>query len=160
MIPRQGGYPALGEEIRRIREERELTRAEFLRCLDQVLGNKDEAYEPLSEAWLGRLEKGKTIKIDREIIISLCTALKCTHRERVKLLLLADRNVFLETADNVTLPIQVFSHVISIIVDKTYMVLSDLIENYDSEDLSEEELSTICLEAIKIAIDDSETQEG
>jgi 20S proteasome alpha/beta subunit len=40
------------------------------------------------------------------------------------------------------------------------MVLSDLIENYDSEDLSEEELSTICLEAIKIAIDDSETQEG
>lgn len=83
----------LGEELERLRKARGLTRRLVVNRLLRILDENDPDYMQIGESWLATIEKGRKVKIRREIIEALCKALSCTLSEEAYIFLLADRNV-------------------------------------------------------------------
>jgi transcriptional regulator with XRE-family HTH domain len=91
-----------GKLIARLRTARGWSRARLITRLCHELDPDDPQHEALGEAWLARLETGRTVKLQRATVEALCRALRCTPRERALLLLAADRSVLTERADTPT----------------------------------------------------------
>lgn len=90
--------PEFCAEVERLRVLRGWSRPKLVQRLIRELEATEDPFDCVSEAWLGRLEKGQVAKIPRFVVNALIRALRCTMRERVSLLRLADRNPFVETS--------------------------------------------------------------
>lgn len=145
--------PAFGEEIARLRTRRDWSRSTLIKRLDRILAaaatDDDKDY---SEAWLSRLESGEIVKIPRRIVNALAEALQCTPRERARLLLLADKNILLDTSATVTEVVEVFNYQMLTIYDETCQFLGDLMQDRHLAQLSDAELSEIFLDALVMVI--------
>ena len=83
-----------GEAIARLRCRKGWSRATLVKKLLDVLEPDDSLRDAISEAWLARIENGRTVKLPRPTIEALCLALECEPQERWEVLLQADRNLF------------------------------------------------------------------
>lgn len=85
-----------GDLIRHLREERGWTRAELLARYQkklELINPNYEFSEVPSDAWLARVERGESVRVERQGIDVLCDALECNASERIEVLTRADRNI-------------------------------------------------------------------
>jgi len=130
----------LGEEFARMRTAKGLSRSKVIRHLP------DES--EISEAWLARLETGRVVIVSRENIEALCHALDCTARERARLLLYADRNVFDEPSPG--------KEILIYGIDQLYAgareILEALAHDHRAMDLDEDEVLEIFAMALEAVL--------
>lgn len=145
--------PAFGEEIARLRTQREWSRSMMIKKLDRVLADAgDTTVKDYSEAWLGRLESGEIVKVSRHIVIILADTLQCSPRERARLLLLADKNVLLDANTTNTAVVEVFNYQMMAISEKVFGFLSSLVASHRIASLSDDELREIFLTALEMVV--------
>ena len=110
-----------GELIARLRTARGWSRARLITRLCHELDPDDPQHEALGEAWLARLETGRTVKLPRPTVEALCRALRCSPRERALLLLAADRSVLADQADMPTAE----AELLNFVMDRLYAEARD-----------------------------------
>lgn len=84
----------LADVIGRIRSSRGFSRAKLVIEMCDCLPTDSPLRKTISEGKIRQLEEAKTVKVTRDLLEVLCTALRCTPIERLEIFIAADRNVF------------------------------------------------------------------
>jgi transcriptional regulator with XRE-family HTH domain len=129
-----------GEAIARIRTIRGWSRAQLVLRLYNEMSSDDPSYESLSETWLARLENGRMVKIPRQTIEALCTALRCSPQERAWVLLHADRSILCPPDGQIGLVEEALTVVVERLYAEERETLARLLESGSSEPLDEHEI--------------------
>lgn len=151
----------LGPEIARLRTMRGWSRTKLLhRCFEEIENASDldaDDFGIRGEAWLARLERDEVVKISREELTILCRALACTEQERLRIFILADRNIFADEPNALTDEMQLLSQVMAMIYHSSEareMIMS-LLGQREVEKLSTSELLEIIKATINVMIEGS-----
>lgn len=139
-----------GAEIARLRTTRRWSRAKLIARLLEEIDPSDPNYDTLSEAWLSRLEGGRMVKISRQILDALCRALRCSHQERARVFLYADRNVLTPEAHDPDPVAEALNYVMDRLYAETHEVLDSLFNQRRAADLDEEELLELVEKAMEM----------
>jgi hypothetical protein len=122
--------PALrrcGAAIACLRTLRGWSRAKLIARLYDQIDPTDPVYDRISVAWLARLEQGRVVKLSRTMLEALCRTLDCAPHERIRLLLLADRNL-LGCADRAPTPAaQAIAYAATRLYDEAHATIAELI---------------------------------
>jgi hypothetical protein len=140
-----------GAEIARLRTSRNWSRAKLIARLFDELEPDDPAFDHVSEAWLKRLENGHMVKVPRQTAEVICRALRCTPRERARLLLYADRNV-LTAGDVPDTVAEALTYVLDRLYAETHEILADVIGQRRATDLDEGELFELTATALDLVL--------
>jgi len=129
-----------GEAIARIRTIRGWSRAHLVLRLYNDMSPDDPSYESLSETWLARLENGRMVKVPRQTVEALCTALRCSPQERAWVLLHADRSVLCPPDGHIGLVEEALNIVLERLYAEERDTLARLLESGPGESLDEHDL--------------------
>jgi DNA-binding Xre family transcriptional regulator len=138
----------VGRVIAQLRNARDWSRSKLIARLHNELDENDPSCDHLSEAWLVRLEDGRMVKVQRHLIDALCRALGCSPRERARVLLAADRNLFAGDSE-VASPVAEALNFLSLqLRDEAEEIVADLVgqDQLDGEEL--DEIMTTVLEVV------------
>ncbi len=140
-----------GEAIARLRTTRRWSRAQLVIRLYDEISPDDPNYESISETWLARLENGRMVKVPRQTVEALCRALRCSAKERARVLLSADRNVL---ADDITEPCPV-AELLTYVMDRLYSETHEALRSQlgqrdvtELDDLEQYELAQAALDLL------------
>jgi len=140
----------LGAEIARLRTNRQWSRTTLINHLYDELIAKNISRDGIGEAWLSRLEAGRIVKVPRDIVEALCHALRCSSAERVRVLLLADRNV-LANAEAAAVA-EVLNYVMDRLYQDTSQILNGMIGQRGVDKLNEQEKFELVATALELVI--------
>jgi hypothetical protein len=115
-----------------------------------------EAYEPLSEAWLSRIERGRQVEVQLWQIQMLMDGIGCTRAERLTILKRAERSLIHTTPgidEHVADVIGFFSMMLSAHPSAPRYIKS-LLKNRRAPQLNDRELLEIFSEVIKLLLDE------
>lgn len=85
----------LGHEIARLRTQALLSRPQLVAKLHKEIDPSDPMYDKVSELWIKRIENGQVVNLSLQVLEVMCLALRCTGRERMRILRLAERHVLI-----------------------------------------------------------------
>lgn len=138
-----------GEEIARLRNIRNMSRARLVARISTEIDEDDPSADSISESWLKRLENGVLVKLPRTTLDAICRALRCTPRERARVLLLADRSALAteETPDAVA---ETLNYVTLRLHEQAHAVMADLIGQRRAADLDESEIFEMTATALEM----------
>jgi transcriptional regulator with XRE-family HTH domain len=142
----------LGEEVARLRNTRNWSRAKLIVRLYDVLDADDPTLDHISESWLKRLENGHTVKMPRQTVEVLCQALHCTAKERARLLLYADRSIFVDCNGAPDAVAEALNYMIDRLYTETGEILAGLIGQRRAADLDEQELFELTATVLELVI--------
>jgi len=113
---------------------------------------EDDIVENISEAWLKRLEQGQIVKLHRTTLELLCRALECSPRERVILLLYADRNV-LGDSDEASLQVALaFNYILERLFHAAQPLLQEALDQRSVGHLNDRELLLITAYTLEMVL--------
>lgn len=140
-----------GQEIARLRTRRRWSRPKLIARLYDELDPNDPSVDTISESWLKRLENGDMVKVPRQILEALCRALRCTQRERARVLLYADRNglVGAEHPDAIA---EILHYTIIHLYDATHDLLTNLIGQRRADELDDQEMFELIHAALEVVL--------
>lgn len=141
-----------GAEIARLRELRGISRSKLVIHLYYAVGEDSPLCDTFNDAWLARLETGKTVKISREVLDALCLALRCSPRERRRLLLMADRSVFLNENGEPDALAELLNDIFAEVYEDAREVLDPLLGRRELHNLTEVERQDMVRTALEVAI--------
>lgn len=141
-----------GEAIARLRTIRCWSRAQLIIRLYNELSPDDPSYESLSETWLARLENGRMVKVPRQTIEALCRALRCTPKERARVLLYADRNALIDEQEGPTPVGEALTFVMDRLFSEADEMLSSLLGEGEVADMDELHLLEVASTALQLLI--------
>jgi transcriptional regulator with XRE-family HTH domain len=141
-----------GNEIARLRTLRGWSRARLIGHLFDALDPGDPTFDHISEAWLKRLENGYMVKVLRHTTETLCQALGCTPRERARLLLYADRNIFGHDEVEPNAVAEALTYAMEQIYTEAHDILADVIGQRRAAELDEKELLELTITAIELVL--------
>ncbi len=147
-----------GEAIARLRTTRRWSRAHLVIRLYDELSPDDPSYDSISETWLARLENGRMVKVPRQTVEALCRALRCTPRERARVLLHADRCALTDAEAAPTAPAEVLAYVMDRLYNETYDLLAGMLGAREPETLDETELLDMASAALDTLIERRDRQ--
>jgi len=139
-----------GEEVGRLRNLRDLSRARFVRRLFEVFDSDDPIVDHISEEWLKRLENGHMVKLHRATVEGIAKALRCTPQERVRLLLHADRSVFTYGPKGPDEVAEILTYVMDQVYVEAREVLADALKQRRARDLDKAELLELVAKALQL----------
>lgn len=116
-----------GAAIARLRTLRGWSRAKLIARLYDQIDPTTHIYDRISVAWLARLEQGRVVKLSRVMLDALCRSLECTPRERIQLLLLADRNALGCSGHAPTPAALAITYTLAQLYDEAHATISELI---------------------------------
>lgn len=138
-----------GEEIARMRTVRRLSRARLVARIGTEIEEDDPCADSISESWLKRLETGVLVKLPRPTLEAICRALRCTPRERARVLLLADRSA-LAGDDAPDAVAEALAFVTLRLHEQAHAVMADLIGQRRASELTEAEIMEITATALEL----------
>jgi Helix-turn-helix domain len=142
-----------GDEIARLRALRNWSRARLINRLCDELDEDDPNYDSISESWLKRLEGGVKVKLPRQTLEALGRALRCTPRERARLLLYADRSVLTRNDDRAPDGVaEAINYTMACLYAEAHEILEDLIGQRRAADLDEGEIVELTAIALDLVI--------
>lgn len=148
---------ALGYALRRLREDRKLSRAELLDRLYTELEQGGINYQVKGDWWLSDIENGeKTKMLPREYIDAFIRALGCTKLEAIELLVLADINILARDEHNPH--VTGLSYVLAEVFGNALEVLKSLINEDVAQELNEREWIVIGTLVLETAIQDLQSR--
>lgn len=140
----------LGSEIARLRNQRAWSRSHLVLRLMRMVDENDPLADMISESWLKRLEDGRIVKVSRHMLELLCQALDCTDEERVWLLLCADRNPLASENGPPNRVAMLLNYTIHLLHRDAADLLENILQQYNIDDLSEQDLLAIVHTAIEV----------
>jgi transcriptional regulator with XRE-family HTH domain len=148
----------LGEELERLRNARGLTRSTVVNQLRNILDVDDPDYENTSEGWLANIEKGRKVKVRREIIEALFKVFACSLSEKANILLLAGRSMLPKMGGLSDQFARLLNVLMSLIHDEILGIIASIPED-QAQNLSPAEMDEIIFSAIQLVIKDYRSEE-
>lgn len=148
----------LGAELERLRNSRGFTRRFVVNQLLRILDENDPDYMQIGEGWLANIEKGRKVKVRREIIEALFKVFSCSLFEKANTILLADRSMLPKIGGLPDQFARLLNVLMSLIFEEILGIIASIPED-QAQNLSPAEMDEIIFSAFELVIKDYRSEE-